>query len=307
MPFRPNVFEIISIDGKEYRFNPHPANTETAYAITGKRATIYQLQDEQGALFALKVFSLAYRSPQIAAQAKQLAPFQSIPGLEACNRRVLIPVEQAELVITHPELRYAVLMPWLPGRTLEELLATKNALTPEQGLMAAQKLAETLAELEAQGVVHGNLKPANMLVDLNAPNEVAIHLVGLEGMRFDATSDRFAGAMLLAELLSGEVVREDVASQEDVAEIIEDRWGRAICDVYERAVSSPTPADCPPLLEWIDALAEFANLQEIKIVEQEQAESSSNCSNSAISIILTVIDVITIMLGLIVIILLFIL
>jgi len=261
MPFRPNVFEIISIDGKEYRFNPHPANTKTAYAITGKRATIYQLQDEQGALFALKVFSLAYRFPQIAAQAKQLAPLQSIPGLEACSRRVLIPVEQAELVITHPELRYAVLMPWLPGRTLEELLATRNALTPEQGLMAAQKLAETLAKLEARGVVHGNLNPANVLVDLSAPNEVAIHLVGLEGMRFDATSDRFDGAMLLAELLSGEVVREDVASQEDVAEIIEDRWGRAICDVYERAVSSPTPAHCPPFSEWADALAKFANSQ----------------------------------------------
>jgi len=315
MPFRPNVFEIIYIDGKEYRFNPQPANTESAFAITGKRATVYQLQDEQDALFALKVFSLAYRSPQIAAQALQLAPLQSIPGLEACNRRVLIPVEQAELVITHPELRYAVLMPWLAGRTLEELLSEEDALTPEQGLMAAQKLAETLAELEARGVVHGNLNPSNLLVDLSAPDEVAIHLVGLEGMRFDtaqgadfdATSDSFDGAMLLAELLSGEVVREDTASQEHVAEIIEDRWGRAICDVYERAVSSPTPAQCPPFSEWIDSLDEGVNSQETKITNLEQSESSSNCSNSAISIILTVIDVITIMLGLIVIILLFIL
>ena len=315
MPFRPNVFEIISIDGKEYRFNPHPANAETTFAITGKRATIYQLQDEYGALFALKVFSLAYRSPRIAQQAEQIAALQSIPGLEACNRRVLIPVEQAELVITHPELRYAVLMPWLPGRTLEELLATKIALTPEQGLIAAQKLAATLAELEARGVVHSNLNPANLLVDLSAPDEVAIHLVGLEGMHFDAaqggdfdaTSDRFAGAMLLAELLSGEVVREDIASQEDVAEIIEDRWGRVICDVYERAVSSPTPAQCPPFSEWIDSLDEGVNSQETKITNLEQSESSSNCSNSAIFIILTAIDVITIMLGLIVIILLFIL
>ena len=288
MPFRSNIFEIISIDGKEYRFNPQPANAESPFAITGKRATVYQLQDEHGALYALKVFSLAYRSPQIAAQAKQIASLQSIPGLEACKRRVLIPVEQAELVITHPELRYAVLMPWLPGSTLEELLATKNALTPEQRLMAAQKLAATLAELEARGVVHGNLNPANLLVDLSASDEVAIHLVGLEGMRFDAaqgadfdaTSDRFAGAMLLAELLSGEVVREDVASQEDVAEIIEDRWGRAICDVYERAVSSPTPAHCPPFSEWIDALAEVDNSQETKLVEQEQTESSSSNNGS---------------------------
>ena len=265
MPFRPNVFEIISIDGKEYRFNPHPANTESAFAITGKRATIYQLQDEQGALFALKVFSLAYRSPQIATQAKQIALLQSIPGLEACKRRVLIPVEQAELVITHPELRYAVLMPWLPGRTLEELLSEEDALTPEQGLMAAQKLAETLAELEARGVVHGNLNPANVLIAVNPSGEVTVHLVGLEGMRFDAaqgaeydaTSDRIAGTMLLAELLSGEVVREDTASQEHVAEIIENRWGRAICDVYERAVSSPTPAQCPPFTEWVTVIAKF--------------------------------------------------
>jgi len=62
MPFRPNIFEIISIDGKEYRFNPQPANEESPFAITGKRATVYQLQDEHGALYALKVFSLAYRS-----------------------------------------------------------------------------------------------------------------------------------------------------------------------------------------------------------------------------------------------------
>ena len=64
---------------------------------------------------------------------------------------MLIPVEQAELVITHPELRYAVLMPWLPGRTLEELLSQEDALTPEQRLMAAQKLAETLA-LKPEGL-----------------------------------------------------------------------------------------------------------------------------------------------------------
>ena len=280
MPFQPNVFEIIYIDGKEYRFNPQPANAESAFAITGKRATVYQLQDEHGALFALKVFSLAYRSPQIAAQAKQIAPLQSIPGLEACNRRVLIPVEQAELVITHPELRYAVLMPWLPGRTLEELLSQEDALTPEQRLMAAQKLAETLAELEARGVVHGNLNPANVLIAVNPSGEVTVHLVGLEGMRFDAaqgaeydaTSDRIAGAMLLAELLSGEVVREDTASQEHVAEIIENRWGRAICDVYERAVSSPTPAQCPHFSEWVDALAKVGNSQVNKMTESEQSE-----------------------------------
>jgi hypothetical protein len=98
--------------------------------------------------------------------------------------------------------------------------------------------------------------------------------------------------MLLAELLSGEVVREDIASQEDVAEIIEDRWGRAICDVYERAVSSPTPADCPPLLEWIDALAEFANLQETKIVEQEQTESSSSNNGLDLTVVLILASII---------------
>jgi len=130
----------------------------------------------------MKVFTLAYRSPQIAQQAEQIAALQSIPGLEACKRRVIIPAEQVELVITHPELRYAVLLPWLPGRTLEELLSEEDALTHEQRLMAAKKLAETLAQMEAQGMVHGKLKPSNLLVDPSASNEAAIHLVGLEGI-----------------------------------------------------------------------------------------------------------------------------
>ena len=65
---------------------------------------------DRSELYALKVFSLAYRSPQIAAQAERLAPLQSISGLEACKRRVIIPAEQADLVITHPELRYACLL-----------------------------------------------------------------------------------------------------------------------------------------------------------------------------------------------------
>ena len=101
MPFQPKVSEIIYIDDKEYRFNLQPASMENAFAITGKRATFHRMQDEQGTLYALKVFSLAYCSPQIAAQAKQLAPLQSIPGLEACKRRVLIAANTSGEVAIH--------------------------------------------------------------------------------------------------------------------------------------------------------------------------------------------------------------
>ena len=263
MPFQPKVSEIICIDGKEYRFNPYPANTDSAFSITGKRATVYQLQDEQGELFALKVFSLAYRSPMIAEQAKQLASLQTIPGLEACKRRVIIPAEQVELVIAHPELRYAVLMPWLPGRPLEELLAEKDALTQEQRLMASKKLAETLAQMEAQGAVHGNLNPSNLLVDVNQTGGVSIHLVGLERMSFytsggedfEAKSDRLTGAMLIAALLSGEIVKEDETSQEEIAEILDDEWGTPISDLFEQVLSNQTPAECPPFSAWVTSIA----------------------------------------------------
>ena len=288
MPFRPKVNETIFIDKIEYRFTEHPSTQGVPYARVGERSTVYQLQDEQSELYALKVFSLAYRSPQIAAQAERLAPLQSISGLEACKRRVIIPAEQADLVITHPELRYAVLMPWLPGRTLEELLSEEGALTHEQRLMASKKLAETLAQMEAQGAVHGNLNPSNLLVDVNQTGGVSIHLVGLErisfytsgGEDFEAKSDRLTGAMLIAALLNGEIVQEDEASQKEIAEMLDDEWGKQICNLFELTISSVIPIDCPPFSAWIDALAKLDESSETQIGEPKHDGSSLGTGDS---------------------------
>jgi hypothetical protein len=285
MSFRPKLNETIRIDNKDYKFTAHSSVKGVPYAQAGRRSTVYQLQDPQGELYALKVFNLAYRSPYTAEQAGLMAQYQAIPGLEACRRRVVVPGEAPELVIAHPELRYAVLMPWLAGQTWEELKAEDAALTPRQRYTAACALAETLAQMEAQGIAHCNLSPANILVDAGQGEQVVIHLLGLEGMylpglgepeaavagepgyvhpvveglNWGAEGDGYAGSLLLAELLSGVSASEKKSFTDQVGETLEREWGSQVRGLYEQALLSPTPADYPPFSAWAAALAKLEN------------------------------------------------
>src|SRR6185369_1547922 len=140
MPFRPSTNSKITLSGAEYHFAEHPAAKGMPYGQTGRRATVYQVQNG-GGLHALKVFTNAFRTVHTETSAQRIAAFAGLPGLQVCSRTVLTRQNHPALLGQYPDLEYAVLMPWVMGQTWQEVLLSRQPLTQEQSLKLAQNFA----------------------------------------------------------------------------------------------------------------------------------------------------------------------
>jgi hypothetical protein len=265
---------------------------------------------------ALKVFRARFRTPALVSQAEKLAAFADLPGLTVCRRTVLTPTRHADLLRREPDLTYAVLMPWIEGPTWVEVMLEKRPLTPQQALDLARAFAQVLVRMEEQGLAHCDLSGPNVLLPMLAGQTAdrrpqtayspssTVELVDVEGLYapglprpevlpsgssgyahrtareglWGPTADRFAGAVLLAEMLGwgDESVRQacygetyfDPAEMPSVAQAsacdryqtllsaLARHYGQPVADLFERAWTSETLADCPTFGEWLVALPE---------------------------------------------------
>jgi hypothetical protein len=299
MPFRPNVHDELTIDGVAYRIAEHPAAPGFPYGQEGRAGIVYCLQNPATASkAALKVFKPRFRTPFLVAQADRMAPFAALPGLRACRRTVLTPSRHADLLRQHPDLTYAVLMPWIQGPTWFDILMDRKPLPPETALSLARALAQVLMRMEEQGIAHCDLSAPNVMLPLLAGG-AGVELVDLEGLYapgmpqpqelssgsagyahpqaasglWSPEADRFAGAVLLAEMLGwcdpqvvqaawGESYFDPAEMQQQtpryrtLVAALERRWGSNVARLFERAWRSDTLLDCPTFGEWLVALPE---------------------------------------------------
>jgi DNA-binding protein len=299
MPFRPNVAETITIDGVAYQVAEHPAAPGMPYGQEGRQGTVFQLHRPDGTHVALKVFKARFRVPALVTSAARQASYASIPGLEVCARTILTPRKHTDLLRQHPDLAYAILMPWINGPSWMDCLLGQRALTPSQALALARAFADLLATMEERGIAHGDLSGPNLLLPglLDPPQTPPVALVDVEQLYapgldrpevivsgssgyahhtaaqgvWGATSDRFAGAMLLAEILGWSDPQIRAASGEesyfDPDEIqlpgqryallhqqLGHQWGAGVAQLFARAWESGSLAECPTLGEWLVAL-----------------------------------------------------
>ncbi|PDW04429.1 hypothetical protein [Candidatus Viridilinea mediisalina] len=300
MPFRPSPGETLTIDGGTYRFMAHPAAPGTVYSQEGRQGVVFQLQASDGQLWALKSFKVPFGGPALVSQAQQLAPLASIAGLEVCARRVLEPGQHDHVLQQHPELKYAALMPWMPGPTWQVVIAQSQTLTHEQSLYFAYHLALLLTTLEEQHLAHCDLSGANLLLPglLAPPLAPPLALVDVEQLYgphlaqpkplaplslgynhpaephglWHPSADRFAGAMLLAELLgwcdapmralasqtsyfAPEELQQPGQRYDQLHHSLSHHWGPQVAQLFALAWTSATPSDCPSLADWLEALA----------------------------------------------------
>ncbi|WP_394787868.1 HDOD domain-containing protein [Rhodoferax sp.] len=133
----------------------------------------------------------------------------------------IVPVLEADVLEQQPFMVSA----YVPGHTLASALAQHGAMPPLQAVALALDVLDALVLAHAAGVLHRNLKPANVLVDgagraqlmdfgdfsMVAPEAGSAYLAPelLQGQPASALSDVFGVGLLLAEMLSGKPLARD--------------------------------------------------------------------------------------------------
>ena len=126
--------------------------------------------------------------------------------------------------------RVYMVMEWVEGRLLREVLAEEGPLPPERATRIALAICGALEHIHARGVVHRDLKPENVMIDaedhvklidfgigakagarrltfgklsniMGTPEYISPEQV--EGKRGDARSDLYALGIMLYEMLTG--------------------------------------------------------------------------------------------------------
>jgi len=301
MVFHPSVGDLLTVGSVVYRMTEHPAAPGIPYGQEGRQAVVYRVADDQQGQRALKVFKLRYRMPALVSLAERIAPFARLPGLQVCQRIVITPQQNGDLLRQQPDLIYAVLMPWITGPTWMEVMLEQRVLSPAQSLALARSLAEILATLEQRGVAHCDLSGPNLLLPglaaTTGRNEDGVALVDVEQLYastldrpaalpggspgyahktapdglWSPDADRFAGAVLIAEMLEwcdprmreaawGEGYFDPQEMQREteryrrLSTVLVEHYGQGIADLFERSWRSETLADCPTFGEWLVSL-----------------------------------------------------
>jgi hypothetical protein len=332
MSFQPNPGDEVVINDIAYTIGQHPAAPGLAYAQAGRQGIVYQLLPRNGSISgakALKVFFPKFRIPAMVYQSEHMESYSELPGLQVCKRDVLTPERNGALIGEHPDLLYAVLMPWVHGLTWFDVISDQKQLTVEESLKLARALAGTGSAMEQRGLAHCDLSAPNVMIPFfseveNLRGVSAVELVDVEqmyGSRMDrpdallagspgyaahrtvhsglwsAYADRFAGAVIIAEMLSwsdAAIVEkawgESYFDQHEMQTVneryyamrdsLQKRWGSKVSDLFIRAWESHDLSSCPTFGEWFVALAAVdihlasaASVEESVVKASEQTDA----------------------------------
>lgn len=227
--FEPKPDDIVALFGRKFYVQPHPSASYMPYASEGRRAVVYQLRDDAGVNYALKVFRKKFRTDGLLASANLLNRFAPLEGMRAARRLVVAPTDNAARHCR--DLEYAMLMEWMRGRTWYDVLVEARQAGTHLPLPAAihvcERFLKVMRGLEAAGIAHGDIAPGNLMVEVAATDVQLIDLediyvpgepapeqlnMGSNGYRHRSAEqgantwcgegDRYAAAVLAAEMLA---------------------------------------------------------------------------------------------------------
>jgi serine/threonine protein kinase len=313
MEFTPQT--TLTIRGKHYTFVPSQRSNDKVFIDgSGGRAAIYKLHcKETNTFHALKVFKAgvidSYDRANFTFFQERLPEMSHFAWVK--QRMLLTPDTDSSLIANYPSLKNAIIMPWFELRKLDEIrsaiLDGSLAITSQKSRHFAQLLAYALAELERQGIAHGDIAYSNILFDWERDELYIIDIEdmyhesltkpatitkggGTNGYRFsdDFTSwspvaDRFAGAIMISEILSlvndecneasaeesyfkqdeiKERFSEDCDSYEALHDALDDmnsKWSRLL----NQAWNATNLNQLPSLVDWETALGRPTSLDRL--------------------------------------------
>ncbi|GCE06554.1 serine/threonine-protein kinase [Dictyobacter aurantiacus] len=298
--FHPHQGMLLPIGAAYYHFLPHPYfpdDRQEVFVLEGGEAFVYKLHHlGEKRDYALKVMKPGFRDPYSLQVARHLAQYTNVPGLFLARRTCLTREQYPTLIRRFPELEYAVLMPWLESRTWTGLLLDPVAsrhYTPSNARKLATATAHVLWNLEDRLLAHTDIAGSNVVL---SPDVQQIQLIDLDAMyihglkmpkrhsrgspgyqhpnqdergQWRADGDRFAGAILLAEMLTwwNPIIRaetpegsESLFSPQELQRRDATRWRRvrrtleqmnpALRDLFDQAWASRRIEDCPDFGSW---------------------------------------------------------
>ncbi|HTU03752.1 MAG TPA: serine/threonine-protein kinase, partial [Candidatus Sulfotelmatobacter sp.] len=127
-----------------------------------------------------------------------------------------------KVLASENQARVYMVMEWVEGRLLREILAEQGPLPPERALSIAFSVCDALDHIHGRGVIHRDLKPENIMV--TAGDQIKLIDFGIarkEGAR-RLTFGKLSYVMGTAEYISPEQVRG--------------KRGDARCDIYALGV-----------------------------------------------------------------------
>ena len=284
---------ILEIDAQRIEFiaREHPNAPGIAHAIEGGKATVYRVTDTATQKdYALKVMKQQHRDPALTDICQRLRALSTVRGLAACDRVCLTDASSGPTVRRYPDLRYAILMQWITGRTWFDTIRSRGQLRMPDALRLGLRLASVLDELEGRKLSHCDIAGGNVIFD---PTTFEIELIDVEdvygpgferpravplgtqgyqhrksaGGQWSAEADRFAGAVMLAEMLGwydhrvrdnawGETYFEPGELQDEnswrypILRRALEAFSLSLGILLERAWRSIELAECPSLAEW---------------------------------------------------------
>jgi serine/threonine protein kinase len=167
MSFEPKPGTSIKLGAENIHFVPlEPSGPASVfvYAESGKEGIVYKVSNGRE-FYALKVFYPQYSDKRLLETTEKLGRFKELEGFRVAERKVINQETHPQIVEEHPDLNYAVLMPWIEGTVWGNLMIDMNmSLHYESYFQIIQALARVVCNLESQGLAHCDLSNNNFLI-----------------------------------------------------------------------------------------------------------------------------------------------
>jgi hypothetical protein len=178
--YSPKPGESLTLFGRQYTFQEHPGAPDMVFGQEGGRGFVYQVKSADGTRYGLKVFHRRFRVERLVGSSRQLNLLEIHRGLFAAKRWIVLPEDP--VAKANPELTYAVLMPWVPGKTWYDCLGRAGSHGALFSLDQAKNVGSTflsvMESLERNSIAHTDISSGNVMVD--AAPQAQAQLLDLE-------------------------------------------------------------------------------------------------------------------------------